>query len=152
MPALLSRGGEFMWAIAGHEFFTSEAFIEDPSCSGAFPNERKADPCPLCASLQVTGIQTPVLDEDWVWWNLSMHPEEMILLEPRQPVGPPWYPPKASQLSHGTFPHMREGWKHNMSSSVLTCHGDRNLLVMSGLRCLVQTKPILAQDCLWQPA
>lgn len=49
MPALASRGGEFAWATADHEFFSSEPFVEDPSCPGKVPEEKVAEPCPPCA-------------------------------------------------------------------------------------------------------
>lgn len=79
---LVSRGGEFTWATAGHEFFSLEPSV-DPSCPGEVPDERKAERHAPCALVQVTGIWTPVLGQDWEWWNLSVSaPWRMISFQP----------------------------------------------------------------------
>lgn len=67
---------------------------------------------------------------------MSLHPGGMISLQPRQPLGPPWCPPRATQLSHGTFLQVGEGWKRSVSSSGLAGRGDRHLPLVTGVHCL----------------
>jgi len=92
----------------------------DLSCPGEVSDERQADPCPPCALVQVTGVQTLVLGQGWERWNSSISAPlgndvplakatmRAILESTEGRPAQPW-----DHSSYG------KGWKHSVSRSAL---------------------------------